>query len=228
MAVAPAPILEPESSPRPPGVSWPAFLSALPDFGLAALYLGAWIAPDPARPTLAGRLVLAMLLEFVVIHSAVIMGNASMARGPRSARARRVAGIGLLYTLFVGGFSLGFHQLWPLWSFWALILNRMLSVLLKQPAAGQERRFLKSQWRAGAFLYMIAVTLTTLLPVPRFGVTSATIAAMHLPGSGMWVHQPWRVLAAGAIYFAATAVSELTDHRTFAGVTPVRRSRSRR
>jgi hypothetical protein len=203
-------------------------MSALPDFGLAALYLGAWIAPDPARPTLPGRLVLAMMLEFIVIHSAVIMGNASLARGRRAARATRVAGIGLLYTLLVGGFSLVFHQLWPLWSFWVLFLNRMLSVLLKQPAAGQERRFLKSQWRAGALTYIAAATLVTLLPVPRLGITPAWVAAMHLPGRGLWVHQPWRVLAAGAIYFTATAVSELTDHRVFASATPARRHRSRR
>ena len=219
MSVAHAPIPEPDSEPSPargPGFSWPALLSALPDFGLAALYLGAWIAPDPARPTLVGRLMLAMLLEFIVVHSAAFLGTATLAPGSPAARATRIAGIGLFYTLFVGAFSLAFHQIWPLWSFWALILNRMLSVLLKQPPAGEEQQFLKSQWAAGAAFYMIAVLLTTVLPLPRLGVTPDAIARMHLVGRGLWVDQPWRVLAAGTLYFAATAVSELLDHRLFA------------
>jgi hypothetical protein len=222
MSVAHQPIPEPESPTpaRRPGISWQALVSALPDFGLAALYLGAWIAPDPARPTLVGRLMLAMLLEFIVVHSAAFMGTAALAPGSAPARAGRIAGIGLFYTLFVGGFSLAFHQIWPLWSFWALIVNRMLSVLLRQPAAGEEQQFLKSQWAAGAAFYLVAVMLTTVLPLPRLGVTPHAVAAMHLGGSGLWVDQPWRVLAAGTLYFTATAVSELFDHRLFAGGVP--------
>jgi hypothetical protein len=216
-AHAPSAAPEPESSfVRGRGISWPALVSALPDFGLAALYLSTWIAPDPARPTLVGRLMLAMLLEFIVVHSAAFMGTASLAPGTPAARALRIGGIGLFYTLFVGGFSLAFHQLWPLWSFWALIFNRMLSVLLKQPAAGEEQQFVKSQWAAGAAFYLVAVLLTTVLPLPRLGVTPQAIAAMHLAGRGLWVDQPWRVLAAGTFYFAATALSELFDHRLFA------------
>jgi hypothetical protein len=121
----------------------------------------------------------------------------------------------VFYTLFVGSFALAFHQWWPLWSFWALIFNRMLSVLLKQPLEGEERIFVQRQWAAGAMFYLLAVGLTTMLPLPRFGVTPGAIAAMHLGGRGLWIDQPWRVLAAGMLYFGATAVSELFDHRMF-------------
>ena len=132
-----------------------------------------------------------------------------------SAARDRLAGLGAFYTLFVGSFALAFHQMWPLWSFWALIVNRMLSVLLKQPPEGEERLFVQRQWAAGAMFYLLAVGLTTVLPLPRLGVTPDAIATMHVSGRGLWIDQPWRVLAAGTLYYAATAMSELFDHRVF-------------
>ncbi|MFI5371994.1 MAG: hypothetical protein ACHQ52_10590, partial [Candidatus Eisenbacteria bacterium] len=195
------------------GITPAAVMAALPDFALAALFLRTWITPDPSRPGFAGYLMLVMLLEFIVVHSAAFMGTVTIAPGSPVAKTARLAGIGVFYTLFVGAFALAFHQWWPLWSFWGLIVNRMLSVLLKQPPAGEERAFVQRQWAAGALFYILAVGLTTMLPLPRLGVTPGAIAAMHLGGRGLWIDQPWRVLAAGTLYFGATAVSELFDHR---------------
>lgn len=206
----------PEPEPAARGITPAALLAALPDFALAALFLRTWISPDPSRMALAGQLMLVMLLEFIVVHSAAFMGTVTLGAGSPGAKAARLAGLGVFYTLFVGSFALAFHQWWPLWSFWALIVNRMLSVLLKQPAEGEERIFLQRQWAAGAMFYVVAVGLTTMLPLPRFGVTPGAIAAMHLSGHGLWIDQPWRVLAAGVLYYGATAVSELFDHRMFA------------
>lgn len=201
-------------------ISLPALLAALPDFVLAGLFLSVWLAPDPARPALGAQLMLVMVLEFIVVHSAGFMGAATLADTSPGRKAIAILGLGLFYTLFVGAFALAFHQVWPLWSFWALVLNRMLSVLLKQAPEGSERAFLQRQWAAGALFYILAVGLTTVIPLPRFGVTPAAIAAMHLRGGGLWIDQPWRVLAAGALYYAATAVSELFDHHILSGGIP--------
>jgi hypothetical protein len=168
--------------------------------------------------------MLVMLLEFIVVHSAAFMGTVRFAAGAPGAKAMRMLGLGVFYTLFVGGFALAFHQAWPLWSFWALTVNRMLSMLLKQAPDGDEQAFAQRQWAAGVLFYLLAVGLTTVLPIPRLGVSAAAIGAMHLSGSGLWIDQPWRVLAAGTLYYAATAASELFDHRWLKIGTPVTKS----
>ena len=62
--------------------------------------------------------------------------------------------------------------------------------------------------------------MTTVSPIPRLGVSAGAITAMHLTGRGLWIDQPWRVLAAGTLYYLATAVSELFDHRMLRVGTP--------
>ncbi len=40
-----------------------------------------------------------------------------------------------------------------------------------------------------------------MLPVPRLGISRAAVDDLALPGSGLWIEQPHRVLAAGTLYF---------------------------
>jgi len=189
-------------------------ISALPDFGLAALFLLTWTAPHVVGVDRIGNLMLVMLLEFIVVHSAAIMGSAALAKGSRRTRLLVIFKFGGFYTLFVGAFALSFRVWWPLWAFWGLTLNRTLGVLVGQAPIGDERRFIKAGWAVGAMCYLGAVFLTSFVPfLPRLGVTRDVVAAADLPGSGLWVDQPHRVLAAGVLYFAAVAVSELHDHR---------------
>ena len=60
-------------------------------------------------------------------------------------------------------------------------------------------------WAASGFTYIIGAVLTALLPLPRLGISPEFVASMHLSGSGVWVEQPYTVLAFGAIYFAVQA-----------------------
>ena len=191
----------------------PAVIAALPDFGLAALFLATWIAPGTVGVHRIGTLLLVMLLEFFVVHSAGFMGAAAFGDGRRAQRLRWILGLGLLYTLFVGGFAAAFGTWWPLGAFWALVLNRLLGVLVGQVPSEDGRMLIMRGWAVSVMAYLGAVFATVLLPVPGFGIDASVRAAANLPGGGLWIEEPQRVIAAGFLYFAALGLSELADHR---------------
>lgn len=196
-------------------VTWRDAVAATPDFAIAGVCLATWIAPTRLGVHRIGELLLLMLLEFIVVHSAAFMGNAAYADAPRTTRVKRVLGLGVFYTLFVTGFSIGFKTWWPLLGFWTLTLNRLLGALVGQAPSGMERQLIQRGWGVGALFYIMAVMITTFAPVPAFGIDPAVIGAANLPSSGLWVEQPYRVVAAGLLYFAARGFSELVGHRWF-------------
>jgi hypothetical protein len=146
------------------------------------------------------------------------MGDVLIGTVARGRKTSALLGLGLFYTVFVGGFSLAFRQWWPLWSFWGLTLNRLLGVILGQAPAGEEADFMRRTWAATVVFYLVFTFATALLPVPRLGVTSEVVDRIGLPGSGLWIDQPWRVLAFGFLYFTAVGISELSGHRWAGGV----------
>jgi hypothetical protein len=93
------------------------------------------------------------------------------------------------------------------------MVNRMLSVLLGQATPGDEQSLAMRGWAAGAVFYIGFAFLTVLLPLPRLGLTPEVLSAQPLAGSGLWVDQPWRVMAFGFLYFTAIGISELRGHR---------------
>jgi hypothetical protein len=186
-----------------PRVTWRDTVAAIPDLTIAGVCLAVWIAPTRLGTHRIGELMLLMLIEFMVVHSAAFMGTAAYADAPRTTRTKRVLGLGVFYTLFVVGFSLGFKTWWPLVGFWA--------------PSGAERELIRRGWGIGALFYLLAVMITTLAPVPPFGIDEAAIGAANLPSSGLWVREPYRVVAAAFLYFAARGVSELVGHRWFKG-----------
>jgi len=205
----------------------PAVVAALPDFGLAALYLITWVAPRRVGPDRIGHLLLIMLLEFIVVHSAGFMGAAAIGDASRLRRTGWILGLGAFYTLFVGAFALAFGTWWPLGAFWALTLNRLLGILLGQVPSEDGKLFIMRGWAVAVMAYLGAVFATTLLPVPALGIDAAVRAAANLTGGGLWIDEPQRVIAAGFLYFAALGLSELGDHAWLrAGSLPGRVSRS--
>lgn len=76
----------------------------------------------------------------------------------------------------------------------------------------EEKRFVQQGWAVSALAYLVLAFFTTLVPMPALGITPEVVAGQHLPGSGLWVDQPQRVIAFGFLYFAAVGVSELYGH----------------
>jgi hypothetical protein len=200
----------------------PALLAALPDFGIAGLFLLTWIAPRAVGIEYVGRLLLVMLLEFIVVHSAGFMGAVAIADQPRAKKVLLMVGLGGFYTLFVGAFGLAFSAWWPLGAFWALVLNRLLGVILGQAGDDDSRMLVMAGWAAGVVAYLGTAFATIMLPVPRLGMTEAVVQAAALPGSGLWIEEPHRVLAMGFLYFSLLGLSGLADHRWFAKGVPAR------
>lgn len=189
-----------------------AVFSALPDFAIAATFLITWVRPLAFGESMVAYLMLVMLLEFIVVHSAGFMGSAAMRSGERRKQVIVVLGLGAFYTLFVAGFALAFSTWWPLVAFWALTLNRLTPLLLGQAPDGQEKAMVMRGWAAGAVFYLLFVGVTTLLPLPRFGITAPVVSAQELPGEGLWIDEPHRVIAFGFLYFSAWGISELYAH----------------
>ena len=211
---------EATASPVPFGVDASEFepglargwIAALPDFALGLTFLAAWLAPATMPAGSVKHLLLVMLLEFIIIHSSAFLGSVAIRGGPRGPRIMGIATLGLFYSIFAGAFSLAFHSWWPILSFWGLMLNRMLGVLIGQAPGEQQKAFIQRTWAASALFYLLGCFITILLPLPALGLTPGVVASLHLPGSGAWISQPHRAMAFGFLYFTAIACSELGSH----------------
>ncbi|MDA0833224.1 MAG: hypothetical protein O2955_06735 [Planctomycetota bacterium] len=200
----------PQPSPRgTSGVSWRSVIAALPDIALAGAFLITWISPYTFGDTAVRYFMLTMLLEFIIVHSSAFMGNVIFSRGSKSGRVIALVGLGLFYSLFVGGFAIGFGEWWPIYAFWGLTFNRMLGVIIGDAVEGQESLYVRAGWALSAIYYLAGAFLTTLLPLPSLGITPPVRDTLDLPGDGLWIDEPYRVLAFGFLYFALTAVGEL-------------------
>ena len=191
--------------------------SAMPDFVMATVCLLTWIAPEAINPGVIPWVLLTMLVEFVVVHSAPFMGLQLVSEQPTARKVRNVIAIGGFYSIFLLGFSLAFHAWWPFVSFWLLTLNRLTVLLFSQAKEGRARETLQASWGAGALCYLVGVGITTVLPVPRLGVSPGIVSSLNLTGGGLWIDQPWRVLAFATFYFGATGLLEATG---FAALVP--------
>jgi len=88
----------------------------------------------------------------------------------------------------------------------------MLGVILGQATDAQHRDLVMNGWAAAVMFYLGGCFATILLPIPTLGITPAVVAAQHIPGGGLWVEHPEKVIAFGVIYFALTGWSEITAH----------------
>lgn len=190
-----------------------SLFTALPDLGLGAVYLITWIAPYALGRRMVAHLMLVMLLEFIIVHSSGFMGSVLYGDARRVGKVTATLGFGIFYTLFVAGFALAFATWWPIWAFWGLTLNRLLGALVGQATTGAEKTYVQKGWAIGVIFYLAFVFATTLLPVPSLGITSAVRASQHLPGSGLWIDAPHRVIAFGFLYFTSWGISDLYGHR---------------
>lgn len=191
------------------GTTLRGVLASIPDFALAGAFLITWLNPYALGEKAVQYYLLTMLLEFIIVHSSAFMGSVAFSRDPATRRARNIFGLGLFYSLFVGGFALGYKTWWPLYAFWGLTLNRMLGILIGDAPVGKERQYVQAGWGLSAMYYLGGAFATLWIPVPALGITREVRAALDLPGSGVWIDEPQRVLAFGVLYFGLTGVGEV-------------------
>ena len=192
-------------------------LNAAPDAVMAGIFLYAWIAPMRFGLDHTRGLLILMVMEFINLHSSAVMGKALLdvdgaEQQPRWLRLLMVLLLGVVYTVFVGGFACVFKAWWLLPMFWILTANRLMVLFPGLSPAGREKDLIQSGWAAGVAFYTLILFLS-LLPLPHLGMTMEVRAAMRLPGGGVWIECPQNALAAGVFYFSLTAISECFNHR---------------
>ncbi len=184
------------------------FISSAPDFALAVTFLVTWVYPYAFGQRAVRYLMFVMLLEFIVMHSTGFLGSVGISNLPKKKKAMAFAGMLLFYSLFAGGFSAIYGSLWPLLSFWILTLAKFPSVVLES-FTKKEKEALQKGWGTMVAVYVLGATITTFFPMPRLGITKEVIRAQVFKSSGLWIAQPWRVIAFGVLYFTILGMIEL-------------------
>ncbi|MHB9132568.1 MAG: hypothetical protein ACYDBB_15980 [Armatimonadota bacterium] len=187
--------------------------AALPDFGMAGAFLISWIAPATFGPRFLEFLLLLLLVEFVTICSTAVMLTTMYKQDSRSRRISTMLLFGLMCTTLTGAYSLMFHTWWPVIGFWSLTGKRILAVAFNRVPVGELRQQAKRGMTVPLMLYVVGAFATTLLPLPRLGITPQATSGLHLGDSGLWVEQPQTFVAFGFLYFLALAFSSMVDHR---------------
>jgi hypothetical protein len=181
----------------------------------ASIFLYAWMTPLSWRDTLVAELMLVMLIEFILIHSAPFLGSIVLASGQAlKDRLKVFAGFTIMYSLFIGGFALGFQSWWPVIAFTWLITAKLVSLVTGSDHSERDKQRMRGYWGVSAGFYLLAVFATLFLPVPEFGITRHG-SAYGIPGSGEWVSNPHIVIAAGFLYFGLLAETKLAEQPTW-------------
>ena len=184
----------------------PRLFAALPDAITVGYFATTWVAPAISGPGAVTRLTEVMLMEFLVVHSSVFYALIAAAGDvARSKRLAWLAGLSGVYLLFVLGFSLADHSTWPLFAFAWLFISRFAHIWTRPVQSAIETSQMVKLWLLSVGAYLFGAFLTTVLPLPRFGMTAAFVASLHLDGSGEWDTRPHTVLAFGVLYFAIQA-----------------------
>ena len=187
-------------------------IGAAPDAATAAWCAYVWIAPRHAGVHWIRQILVAMLLEFLVVHSGAYF---SRFVGVPDAPWRRIgAGLVLLlaYLGLAAGFSAIFDTWWPLagmaWllgmKYWTLVLDR------DDETSESERQF--GLWAVSVVFFVGLGVLSSFLPLPELGIDATVRGELELPGSGLWVEEPHRVVAFAAFYFALLALVKYRYH----------------
>lgn len=177
--------------------------AAAPDALTAALYLIAWFAPTLIGSGQVRGLMLTMAVECVVMMSSgFFYGIALQDAAKRRRQIGLTVALVLFYFAFIGGLAWQFHSLWPLFAFVWLLLSRFLPLWLGRGSDVVRDRLFWG-WTVSMALFFAGGFVTTLLPLPRLGLTPAVVQSLDLHGKSM--EQPWMLLAFGAIYFGAQA-----------------------
>lgn len=183
-------------------------LSSVPDVVVGLAFLATWIDPASLGDNMISFAVMVMLLEFIIIHSSAFIGNIMFSDAPKKKKVTAMAGFSAFYLIFVLAFAFGFGDWWPVIAFTGLMLNRLLSVLVGNIPEGEERKRIQGMWAVNVVCYLAGVFATTVLPVPELGVTADHISTAGLTGEGIWIDEPYRVLAFGFFYFTAVGIFE--------------------
>jgi len=196
---------------RPASPRFERLIAALPDAVTSAVFISIWMYPFALGDSAIRNAMLIMLVEFILVHASGFLGGVVLAdHVTRSKRVMTLLTFAMFYLVFIGAFMIVFREGWPLAAFGWLVLGKFAGVI-GRPRSARQRARMTAGWTLGAMFYLGGVFATVFLPVPRLGIGTDAAAQLGLAGSGLWVDEPHRVIAFGAIYFALSAWSKWGD-----------------
>jgi hypothetical protein len=168
---------------------------------IAGIYLLTW-----ARPSVMGNdsveiMVLMLILEFILIHSAPFLALTLEAPGSLTKRVLTTLGVSAIYAIVTFAVAASFHNWVPVVIFGSAVLNKFFTfffhrVKVEDPTAREKR------WAFSGICYLGCVFISVFVPVPKLG-------AYSLHGNGIWMSSPEQALAAAAVYFSLLGFYEL-------------------
>jgi len=197
-------------------------LGAVPDFAIAGAALLTWVNPSLLGEEKVAWFLGLMLLEFIVVHSSAFLGTVAFGPGSRAGKLGKSVGLSLFYSVFAAGFAASMRDPWPLYAFWGLTANRLLSLMLGAAPAHHEKEFAQMGWGASVVFYLLAAFVTVLLPLPALGIAREMLGVVGENATGTWVRDPHRVVAFAFLYFGAQGVFGRFAGRSLGGA-PTRR-----
>lgn len=197
--------------------------ASVPDFALGAAFLVTWASPFTFGEQSVRYFMYFMLLEFIVIHSSAVLGALTVSQRSRTQKALWFLGLVLFYSTFAGAFSVACGDAWPLLAFWSLTLVKAPGLIFSSYSPESKRSMMR-QWGTMAIFYVGFAAVTTLLPLPRLGINEDVITRQGFRASGLWIEQPYRVVAFGFLYFSAIGIYQFVTHTR---TRPPKRKRAR-
>lgn len=186
------------------------FALALPDAVTCGFFALTWLEPFRFGADAVKTGLIVMLLEFLVVHSSGFF--AVLVYNPEASRLKRtlsVLGLSLFYLLFVLGWAAVFAEWWPLGAFAWLIGSRLGTIWIDPVPLVNEAGRQLILWVLSVLLYLGGVFATVDTPLPYLGIPPELVPSLGITGGGLWVEQPHRVIAFGALYFGGLALVKL-------------------
>ncbi len=194
----------------PPRLSFERRLgSATLDLLMAAVFLWCWIAPGAWRPAFVSELATLMLMEFLAIHSSLLMLRPDSREGGKGASL--VAGllVMLFYIPIAGAVAYSQRSWWAFFAMAWLVSSRVLTVLAGRGSADFEWKRTRFYWLISALLYVATVFAALFLPVPLLGFTGSSKFVWDI-WVNFWV-DPEEMMAWGFLYFSALGALKLAE-----------------
>ena len=162
-------------------------VAAAPDAALAVVFIR--IAADPGQRLGAtgDALYHAALIEFFAVHASGFLKLTWLMDWRMRKRGLYVSGLSAAYSLPLLITSLVIHSWWPLFTFWALMANRLLDAVVRGAPEGEAMQPEAEAWAGNTTLFVLVVAVAGLVGFDRT-----------------------TILVAGGCYFGLNAVSELT------------------
>lgn len=182
-------------------------VAGLVDLVSAAFFLTLWIAPLALGPAGIRAAFLLVLVEFLLMHAAGVLG-AQQGRGPVGCLAWLCSAVAILAFFVVAAVS--FEARWPLLALAWLLVGKMPA----RAPIGQDAILVRYRsngiWMISFLTWLVLVPLLFVFPVPSLGLQPDVVARIDVGVSGILAERPQKLMAFGAIYFLLLAAVKLT------------------